>query len=73
MVRPRSVRVVLWLSLAASLLAALWCANLFIFHGWASHVPPYETAMHLTRARQSAGAGLAFLAAAGLLAWRLNK
>ena len=55
-------RVALWLVLIASVVAALWCSNLVIFHMWAADVPPYETAQHIRSAKLSVVAVIAFLA-----------
>jgi uncharacterized membrane protein YqjE len=61
--KSRRTRALLWLGLAALVLAALWCCNLVIFHLWASDVPPYETEWHLRWAKFSAVALLGFLVA----------
>jgi hypothetical protein len=61
--QSKTVRCLLWLGLAASVLAALWCCNLTIFHLWASDVPPYETELHLRWAKFSAMALLGFIVA----------
>ena len=59
-------QIALWLVLIASVIAALWCCNLVIFHMWASDVPPYETERHVRLAKLSVVALLAFLATAVL-------
>ena len=46
-------QVVLWLLLIASVVTALWCCNLVVFHMWAADVPPYETARHVRSAQLS--------------------
>ena len=62
-------QIALWLILTASVIAALWCCNLVVFHMWAADVPPYETERHVRVATFSAVALLAFLAA-GVICFR---
>ena len=62
-------RVALWLVLIASLIAALWCCNLVVFHMWAADVPPYETVLHIRSAKFSGVAVIVFLAV-GVLCFR---
>ena len=62
-------QIALWLVLAASVIAALWCCNSVIFHMWAADVPPYETEHHVRLAAFSVVALLAFLTA-GVLCFR---
>ena len=59
--QSKATRRLLWLGLAASVFAALWCCNLVIFHLWASDVPPYETEWHLRWAKFSAAALFGFI------------
>ena len=60
--RDKAKRIGLWLGVAGSALAAIWCCNLVIFHLWASDVPPYATEWHLRWAKYSAFALVAFIA-----------
>ena len=60
--RHKAKCIGLWLGVAASALAAIWCCNLVIFHLWASDVPPYATEWHLWWAGYSGIALMAFVA-----------
>ena len=72
---PRVIakRVLFWLGLALSALAALYCCNLILYHLWASDVPPYEAAWHLRGARYAVVALTVFLALGAAATWALAK
>jgi hypothetical protein len=52
-------------------LAALWSANLVVFHLWAADVPPYYAAWHNKWALWSFVAFLILIASFSLCAYRL--